>query len=136
MYANTTFIFIEKCEPHMEIKFLKLRYVIIAIFTVITALSLSAWPKQSFAKTSQEELQAVYLYNFLSYVTWNDSAQKTICVYKNKHMLSLLKSIQNKKKDMHEFNVQGLKNLERTNNCNIIYLEQNKFSINQLKNLA
>lgn len=74
------------------------------------------------AQITQDQVIAVYLYNFLSFVTWEDSSPYDICVYKDNKIIENLHKIKWEQTVHIDFNIREIKSHNSINNCNILFL--------------
>ena len=80
-------------------------------------------PGSSYAEVTKEQLKAVYLYNFLSFVKWENNTEVNICVIGNKEVSDLLEQIHQKQASPIPFIVRPLTNAKDISSCQIAFLD-------------
>lgn len=91
--------------------------------TLTLALLFLCFPRLCAAEVTESQIKAVYLYNFLSFVTWETDETIRICVVGNKEVSNLLKQIRDQQSSPIGFTVDSYKNVKDTSDCHIAFLD-------------
>jgi hypothetical protein len=106
---------------------ISLRHIACVIFMLFTLL-----PSLCFAQANEERIQAVFLYNFLNYVTWPaitfaQGQSPNICIYESGELSDRLNTIRQKAaREKTTFNVHTLtdKHDKRLTQCQILFIHK------------
>lgn len=94
-----------------------LRYGVLLLLALMAARPVAA-------QESIVEVQSVFIYSFLNFVTWPEGAQsKTLCVYGNPSIADTLEHIREKQPADRAFTVRRLEAPGDAGSCHIVYID-------------
>lgn len=102
-------------------------YLAIRIVVLSLLFSLMFYTSGARAGVTADQITAVYLYNFLSYITWdnrNVGDGANICIYGNRDVNVLLETIQKQNPARTSFKVKNINESKDIMDCHIAFLDR------------
>lgn len=102
--------------------------LLIRMLLYVSLIFIIALPYNAQAQERKDKIEAAFLYNFLKYITWPESAMPSaessvnMCIYNNNALVEALKYIQQQKTSERQFTVTSLESMDIPPRCHMVFI--------------